>query len=119
MVKKSPRVLSSGANNLVIAINENEVGKLFTDDTRSDIGSESEKMKFANSINDLVVKFIRLDTNEETTSDILVMERLYPMDYRAFEFSKRELWLDVFQYELEVLHKAGFIHRDLKRPSTI
>jgi len=41
------------------------------------------------------------------------------MDYRAFEFSKRELWLDVFQHELEILHKAGFVHRDLKRPSNI
>lgn len=67
--------MSSGTNNLVIALNENEVGKLFTDDTRSDIGSKPEKMKFAHSINDLVVKFIRLDTNDETTSDMLVMER--------------------------------------------
>ena len=29
--------------------------------TRSDIGSEAEKMKFANKVNDLAVKFIRLD----------------------------------------------------------
>ena len=61
MLKRYPRTLSSGANNTVIALSETEVGKLFTGDTRSDIGSETEKMKFANIINDLVVKFIRLD----------------------------------------------------------
>ncbi len=119
MVKRYPRVLSSGANNLVIALNEHEVGKLFTGDTRSDIGSESEKMKFANTINGLVVKFIRLDDQDDLHSEVLVMERLYPMDYRAYEFSKRELWLDVFVDEVTQLHLAGFVHRDLKRPSNI
>ncbi len=58
MKKRYPRTLSSGANNTVIAISETEVGKIFSGDTRSDIGSEAQKMKFANSINDLVVKFI-------------------------------------------------------------
>lgn len=58
---KYPRRLSSGANNTVIVLSDTEVAKLFTDDTRSDIGSEAEKMKFANSVNDLVAKFIRLD----------------------------------------------------------
>lgn len=61
MPKRYPRTLSSGANNTVIALSETEVGKLFLGDTRSDIGSEAEKMKFANKINDLVCKFVRLD----------------------------------------------------------
>lgn len=119
MTKRYPRTLSSGANNTVIALSETEVGKLFSGDTRSDIGSEAEKMKFANTINDLVVKFIRLDINEEMNSDMLVMERLYPLDYRAYEFQKRELSLDVFEDELSQLHKAGFVHRDLQRPSNM
>ena len=45
---------------LIIVPNEQEVGKLFSGDTRSDIGSEAEKMKVANAVNGLVVKFIRL-----------------------------------------------------------
>ncbi len=45
------------------------------------------------------------------------MERLYPMDFRAYECEKRELWLEVFEDELKQLHKAGFAHRDLRRPS--
>lgn len=116
---KYPRQLSTGANNAVIALSETEVGKLFTGDTRSDIGSEAEKMKWANAVNGLVVRFVRLDYNEALAADMLVMERLYPIDYRAYEWERRELWLDVFESELSALHAAGFVHRDLRRPSGI
>ncbi len=116
---KCPRHLSAGANNEVIAINETEVAKLFSGDTRSDIGSEAEKMKFANAINGLVVQFIRIDFDEALQSERLVMERIYPIDYRAYEFEKRELWFDVFKDELQQLHIAGFVHRHLKRQSNI
>lgn len=78
---KYPKRLSAGANNVVVALSEMEVGKLFSDDTRSDIGSEAEKMKFANAVNGLVVKFIRLDYNDQWQAEMLVMERLRPMDF--------------------------------------
>jgi serine/threonine protein kinase len=116
---KYPKRLSSGANNTVIVISETAVAKLFTDDTRSDIGSEAEKMKFANGVNDLVAKFIGLDFNTEFNAELLIMERIKPIDYRAFEVEKRELWLVVFEDELKELHKAGFVHRDIRRPSNI
>ena len=67
----------------------------------------------------LVVRFIRLDLHEEIQAEMLVMERLYPLEYRAYEVEIRELWLDVFEDELAKLHQAGFVHRDLKRPSNI
>lgn len=118
-MNKYPRKLSAGANNTVIVLNDTEVAKLFTGDTRSDLGSEAEKMKFANTVNDLVVKFIRLDYNEDLQAEMLVMERIYPIDFRSYEVEIRELWLDVFQSELKSLHLAGFVHRDLKRPSNI
>ncbi|MBM2814584.1 MAG: hypothetical protein HW421_1346 [Ignavibacteria bacterium] len=116
---KYPKQLSTGANNTVIVINDYEVGKLFVGDTRSDIGSEAEKMQFANSINNLVVRFIRLEYNEPLKAEMLVMERIHPIDFRAYEVEIRELWIDVFEDELRVLHKAGFVHRHLKRPSDI
>lgn len=116
---KYPRLLSSGNNNRVIALTETEVAKLFVDDTRSDIGSEAEKMKYANAVNGLVCQFIRLDYLEELQAEALVMERIYGADFRAYEVEKRDLWLDVFEDELKQLHAAGFVHRDLKRPSNI
>ncbi|MBL7998617.1 MAG: hypothetical protein JNL32_08280 [Candidatus Kapabacteria bacterium] len=116
---KYPRKLSSGANNTVIVLSETEVGKLYTDDTRSDIGSEATKMQFANAINSLVVRFSRLEYNEELSAEMLVMERIYPIDFRAYEVEIRELWFDVFVDELHQLHTAGFVHRDIQRPSNI
>ncbi|MCD6010408.1 MAG: hypothetical protein K0Q79_270 [Flavipsychrobacter sp.] len=116
---KYPRLLSSGANNRVIALSETEVAKLFIDDTRSDIGSEAEKMKFANTVNGLVARFIRMDFNESLQAEMLVMERIYPIDYRAYEVEKRELWWEMFEHELRELHNAGFVHRDIKRPSNL
>jgi serine/threonine protein kinase len=116
---KYPRLLSSGANNRVIVLSETEVAKLFVDDTRSDIGSEAEKMKFANGVNGLISQFIRLDFDEQLDAEMLVMERIYPIDYRAHEVEKRLLWMEVFQDEIAQLHKAGFVHRDIKRPSGI
>lgn len=116
---KYPRLLSSGANNKVIALTESEVAKLFTGDTRSDIGSEAEKMKYANAINGLVCNFFRLDYNDSLNAEMLVIERIYPIDYRAHEIEKRQLWLDVFLNEMHQLHHAGFVHRDIRRPSEI
>jgi len=117
--KRYPHQLSRGANNAAIALSETEVGKLFSDDTRSDIGSETEKMRFANEINGLVVRFIRLETNETLGADMLVMERIYPIDFRAYEVEMREVWFDVFADDLRALHQAGFVHRDLLRPSNL
>ncbi len=116
---KYPRRLSSGANNTVIVLSDTEVAKLFTEDTRSDIGSEAKKMKYANAVNGLMVKFIRLDYNEDLQAEMLVMERLKPLDFRAYEVEIRTLWYDVFHKELTALHRAGFVHRDLNSPSNI
>ncbi len=119
MQKRYPRQLSYGSNNPCIALSETEVAKIFSGDTRSDIGSEAEKMKFANKINNLICQFIRIDFDEKNKWELLVMERIYPIDYRSYEIEKRELWLDVFQDELKELHGAGFVHHDLRRPSDI
>jgi serine/threonine protein kinase len=116
---KYPRLLSSGANNKVIVLTGEMVAKLYIGDTRSDIGSEAEKMKYANTVNGLVCKFLRLDYDDNLRAEMLVMERIYAIDYRAHEIEKRELWLEVFLDEIHQLHHAGFVHRDIRRPSDI
>jgi serine/threonine protein kinase len=116
---KFPRRLSSGTNNTVIVLGDTEVAKLFIGDSRSDIGIEAEKMQYANQINNLVAKFCRLEFNEDLEAEMLVMERIQAKDYRAYEVEIRELWFEVFEDELKRLHKEGFVHRDLKRPSNI
>jgi hypothetical protein len=49
----------------ILTLSETEIAKLFYLNSRSEIGSEVEKMKFANGVNGLVVRFIRVDFNEE------------------------------------------------------
>jgi len=117
MIARGPRTLSIGSNNTVIALSETEAGKLYYTNTRSEIGSEARKMQYANAVNDLVVAFKRIDIDEQLDAGMLVMERLYSIDYRAYEYERRELWIDVFEDELTKLHVAGFVHRDLRRPS--
>ncbi len=107
--------MSYGANNTVIVLSDTEVAKLYTGDTRSDIGSEARKLKFANAVNGLMAKLIRLEYNESLQAEMLVMERIKPLDFRAYEVEIRSLWYDVFHDELTELHRAGFVHRDLKR----
>ena len=89
LIKRYPRQLSQGANNAGFALSETEIGKLFFADTPSDIGSEAEKMGYANGINGLVARFIRLDKHLTLGAELLVMERLYPITFRAYELEKK------------------------------
>ena len=46
-----------------------------------------------------LTKFKRMDFNEAIEAEMLVMERIRPIDYRAYEIEIRELWIDVFEDE--------------------
>jgi hypothetical protein len=45
-------------------------------------------MNFYNQVNGLVIKLLRSDFNEAKDSEMLVMERVYPVDFKAFELEK-------------------------------
>ena len=107
--------LSQGYDNMVVAISPTEVGKIFTPDSRVEISSEAENMKYANRINNLVVKFIRIDIDGD--SQILVMERLKLFDFRQFETELRDSMFYTLLEKITELHKRGFVHRDIRRPS--
>lgn len=110
-----PTMLSKGANNIVIALSNEEAAKLFHPDQEAELEREVENIRFANSINELVVRFLRVEHDPERGDLLLVMERLFPVDFRAYEVNRRQLWMDVFEHELRQLHRAGFVHRDLLR----
>ncbi len=114
-MNKYPRQLSKGHNNAVVALSNTEAGKIFTPDSRVEISIEAENMKYANSINGLVCKFIRIDIDEP--NQILVMERLEVLDYRTFEIEIREAMFMELEKKLTELHSNGFVHRDIQRPS--
>ena len=113
-LNKYPRELSRGSNNVVIALLKTEAGKVFTPESRVEISVEASNMKYANKINDLVVKFIRIDI--ENDNQILIMERLNIFEPRSFEIEAREVMYRIFLEKLKELHKNGFVHRDIKRP---
>jgi serine/threonine protein kinase len=117
MQRRYPHQLSVGTHHTVVALDEATVAKIFTDDIHSDIATESAAMRFANDVNDLVVKWVRNDFDEQLDADVMVMERLYAYDYRAFELEKRVLWLEAFEFELRQLHESGWVHGDLYHPA--
>lgn len=110
-----PRQLSAGTEAVVVALSDQEVGKLFPEGGRAT--AEAEKLEAANAINGLMVRLLRLDTYEPTGSAVLVLERLRPLEFRAVEVEKRRSFLEVFTDELEELHSAGFVHGHLQRES--
>jgi len=109
--QKYPHELSRGFNNVVVAIDETRVKKLFDKTSRaSDMGSEAKKQRYANAINGLVAKLI------ETEHDAIIMERLRIIAYRDQEIEKRVIWFELFERQINELHIGGFVHRDIARP---
>ena len=118
MDEKYKNLLSSGINNRVIALSKTEVAKIFEGKTRAFINSEAEKMRYANNINNLICRFQRLDYDDENKWDLLIMERIHGIEFRSFEIGKRETFFETFEADLKELHRKGFVHRDLHRPSS-
>ncbi|HVF80567.1 MAG TPA: hypothetical protein VM884_01460, partial [Flavisolibacter sp.] len=61
---KYPGKLSSAPTIRSFTFSETEVAKLYTGATCSHTGPEAEKMKFTNSVNDLIATFIHFDDRE-------------------------------------------------------
>ncbi len=101
----------STAHSLVFPIGEKEVGKLLIKNSKRDIEWEAQRLSYANQINDLMVKFIRVDNMNGY--HILVMERIYPMHKSAFSEGEKIVMLASYEEKLTALHQAGFAHCDL------
>ena len=64
------------------ALSATEVVKSIHSNSMSELKLEAEKLKYAKNRNNLLVKFIRTDTINGI--NVLVTERHYPMQSRAF-----------------------------------
>lgn len=93
----------------VIAISETEVAKIFSD--KEELEKECKHLKFANSINNLAIEFKRADVSH--LGNLLIMERLIPLEYRAVEISKRLELFYQFRESMYELHSNGFVFRDI------
>lgn len=89
-----------------------EIAPPFPD--RNSIDEQVEVMKYANQINDLVVKFI--EKNQYQDNEMLVMERLYPVSAEFLSKTEKEQLLIDFEVKLKQLYSKGFVHGDLIRP---
>ena len=78
------------------------------------VDTQIHSMQYANSVNDLMVKFVRKDTYQG--KEMLVMERLYPIPVDSL--TKAELAERVLDFEIKMkeLHEARFVHGDIRRP---
>jgi serine/threonine protein kinase len=126
------QILSENNNHRLVAISDTEVGKLRAVPTyqwvnavtgeevsffnmQMDVDAEIEKLVYANSINDLMVRFIRKDKFDDEY-DMVVMERLYPIHYHSISLEKRKEYFEKFYHQISELHDKGFLHGDIQQP---
>ena len=131
-------IIERHRHTIVLALSETEIGKVVIPNTLRLVGMETGEvldlgadvpdldeqirlLQYANSVNDLMPKFIRKDswTDEADgkTHDMIVMERLYPLPIHHFDLATRALMLATFEQKLKELHSSNFIHGDFMRPT--
>lgn len=117
------KLLSKGFNNSVYSLKIGEfgspvkgewVGKLFKGED-SYPEWELQALIQMGSINSLMVK--AHDIVCISKGDLLIMERLMPLQPRALDKEQRLHMLEEFFRQLKELHSNGWAHADIKRPS--
>jgi hypothetical protein len=130
-----PNILEKTPLTLLIALSDTEVGKVklpspfvWVDVATQKplelelptLQEEAMLLKYANRVNDLMPKYIRLDTwktEDGQIREMLVMERLYPLPIHHFDLPTRIEMMQQFEIQLKALHDNLFVHGDLMRPT--
>ena len=118
-------LLSKGFNNKVYALNSGEFGSPSTGEWVAKLFKgedaypewEFKALTEMGAINNLTVKVWDLTPHPTKEQDLLIMERLVPVQPRAIDKETRLEYLKKFLDELKELHAGGWAHADLKRPS--
>lgn len=120
----SHEIISESHYHRIVALSDTEVGKIppinplvFVDvatgkessmlNFKMDIDLEIKRLVYANAINELMVRFIRKDKFNEST-DMLVMERLYPIDFQSLDKQERIPVFEKFRFMRFIILKSTF-----------
>ncbi len=132
------QILERSTNCVIIALSETEIGKVILPspyiwveshtgkpvdffNEKPSINKEITALKFANTLNDLMPKFIRKQTwkddEEDKEYDMMVMERLYVLPIHHFDVETRTSMMETFEEKMKELHDGLFVHGDFMRPT--
>lgn len=116
-------LLSKGYNNSVYALRSGEFGSPVNGEwvAKAFKGNnypqwEMEALTQMGSINSLMVKVWGIIPHAAKQWELLIMERLIPVQPRALDKEIRMEYLKKFLDELRELHSGGWAHGDLQRP---
>lgn len=133
-----PIILEQSSHSILIGLSETEVGKILLPNTmvlvdaetgepvnllshdEPTLKKEAAALQFANTINDLMPQFYRIQpwqTEDGKEHEMMVMERLYCLPIHHFELPLRQEMMSRFEEKLKELHSALFVHGDLMRPT--
>ncbi len=121
----------------MVALSDTEIGKVVLPDQlvlvnavtgepvdfggeKPSVAKEALALQYANSINDLMPRFVGKQTWQDedgTAHDMLVMERLYPLPIHHFELPVRQEMMKLFEEKMKELHDNQFVHGDFMRPT--
>jgi RIO-like serine/threonine protein kinase len=116
--KKPMKLLSKGAHARVWALSTTLVAKEF------ELGDplvtkEFNLLKEISQFSNLVPKPKERVVADDYSKELIIMERLYPLQPRALDTETRNCMFNQFTHELIEMHKRGFAHGDIQRNSNI
>ena len=121
------QLLSQGFGGSVYTLSNNLVAKVIDADHMFNVWVEQfsgelslleiECLKWANSVNDLVVKY--KGKKEDDKEILIAMERIYPVLSTSFSVEELSVAIGVAERQLEELWVSGLAHGDLKRPDCV
>lgn len=108
----SGEILAKTNTALVLAFDEQTVGKIYFENSLYKIKREYELMVFANNINSLVAKGLDL-SKDKYDNNIIMSERIFPLELRAFNKKTLITFAEKLKNELYELHDSGFGYGDI------
>jgi hypothetical protein len=130
------QILQRRVTSIVVALSDTEVGKVVLKNPvqlvsvktgipleieQPTLAKESEMLKYANAINDLMPQFIRqqawIDETDGKEHQMMVMERLHTLPIHHFDLAIRTEMFAIFETKMKELHDNLFVHGDFERPT--